>query len=722
MTALRPTLRWAAAVAALMLAHQVAAKAVRDSFFLLVFPATSLPLMVMAAAAVSVAAVPVYAQLLARFGPARLVPAGFLLSAAAHVAEWSQPALTPAVAVVIYLHLAALGSLLLSGFWSLAAEAFDPITARRTYGRIAAAGTLGGIAGGLAAERMAVWLPPGSQLLMLAVLHTACAALTLRTAPETPIGSGARGALGLESLREHPHLKPVALFVVLGTASASILDFLFKSEAAARFDGASLLRFFAIFHVATQTLTFVVQSVATERALVRRGAGDAVSALPISVGAGAAAALLVPALPLFTAARGLETVIRGSLFRSGYELLFSPMRPADKRRAKAFLDVACDRAGDALGAGIVQLLLAAAPAFLVSQLLGVVLVTAVLSAMIGRRLNGLYARQVERRLVDHAEAVVDDLHATGWRTQPSTLALPPPAASAPADMEPAPRVEIDEAMTRLAALRSGRLDAVTRALEAGGPFDTPQLAQIVTLLAWDDARPHAHRALVAHAAHRVGMLVDFLLDQETPFAVRRRLPRVLAELPSQRAVDGLLAGLDDSRFEVRYRCGRALDRILESHPQLTIDASRVYAAVARELHVPASIARSYVVIDPDDGDSNGTLEPVGPRQRNVEYVFSLLATVLPRAPLKAAYRAIHSDDRLLRGLALDFLNGTLPPQLRPSFWALLGADTSSIGQLDASRAADALLESQQQPVTASEPDAPGQSGPTPSATEPSGPR
>src|SRR5690606_40720443 len=71
---------------------------------------------------------------------------------------------------------------------------------------------------------------------------------------------------------------------------------------------------------------------------------------------------------------------------------------------------------------------------------------------------------------------------------------------------------------------------------------------------------------------------------------------------------------------------------------------------------------------------------------------------------------------------LDFLNGTLPPQLRPSFWALLGADTSSIGQLDASRAADALLESQQQPVTASEPDAPGQSGPTPSATEPSGPR
>jgi hypothetical protein len=41
----------------------------------------------------------------------------------------------------------------------------------------------------------------------------------------------------------------------------------------------------------------------------------------------------------------------------------------------------------------------------------------------------------------------------------------------------------------------------------------------------------------------------------------------------------------------------------------------------------------------------------------------LLALILPREPLKIAFQALHTDDQLLRGLALEYLASVLPPSL-----------------------------------------------------------
>ena len=58
-----------------------------------------------------------------------------------------------------------------SGFWLIASERFDPRTAKRRYGHIAGAGTLGGLAGGLLAERLGVWFGVTAVLPFLAVLN-----------------------------------------------------------------------------------------------------------------------------------------------------------------------------------------------------------------------------------------------------------------------------------------------------------------------------------------------------------------------------------------------------------------------------------------------------------------------------------------------------------------------------------------------------------------------
>ena len=56
-----------------------------------------------------------------------------------------------------------------------------------------------------------------------------------------------------------------------------------------------------------------------------------------------------PGLRSIIVARAGEAVFRGSLFRSGYELFYTPIPVSEKRAAKSLIDVGVDRLGDALG-------------------------------------------------------------------------------------------------------------------------------------------------------------------------------------------------------------------------------------------------------------------------------------------------------------------------------------------------------------------------------------
>src|SRR4029453_13618390 len=145
-------------------------------------------------------------------------------------------------------------------------------------------------------------------------------------------------------------------------------------------------------------------------AVRRFGLGQTISSLPGGVGAVATLGLLYPEFPIFIALRGVEAVLRGSFFRSAYELIFRPMGPAEKHRTKTFLDVTCDRLGDAVGAGIVQLMLfttalfTGAAAYLSAELLAVMIGMDAWSLWLASRLDAVYLGVVERRLTAHGEA------------------------------------------------------------------------------------------------------------------------------------------------------------------------------------------------------------------------------------------------------------------------------------------------------------------------------
>lgn len=661
--------------AGLMMAHQVAGKAARDSIYLSTFPASDLPKIVMAAAAAALLLTFLSARAMSAYGPRRVVPAGFLLSALLHTAEWAlQSKASGITAVLVYLHIAGFGAILLSGFWSIANETFDPASAKRFFGRIAGGGTVGGILGGLVAERTAVLMPGSGILLVLAVFHLLCSATLMGSAamagaPAQRLQGGAlddRLSPG-EVLRKAPFLRDLALLVLLGTCSAAFVDYLFKSGAAEAFGkGAPLLRFFAVFYTAIQVVTLVVQTLLTRLSLEKLGLSRTVGSLPLANSALAGAGLLFPAFPVFAAARGAEYALRGSLFRSGYELLYTPVAPAEKRAAKTLIDVAADRAGDAVGAGIIQVLLLLTASFLTTELLGLTLAVSLTAAWVARRLDQKYTGALEQRLLDHAIDLdlndVQDSTTMSAVLRTRTLARPVRSAAKQQAQVQERAEEIDPALAGLMALRSGKVDTVQASLRRRGGFDEIEYPQVVRMLAWDAVAEDARKVLERAGGRVIGLLSDHLLDADESFAVRRRIPRILARDKSERAFRALLSGLSDIRFEVRYQCARALDYMHSRNPELHAPKDLIFRIVAQELRQGEGVLDSRQLLDEPDAERELAFldSEVGRgADKNTEFVVSLLATILPREPLQVAFRAFHSEDRLLKGLAVEYFDSVL---------------------------------------------------------------
>jgi len=160
-------------------------------------------------------------------------------------------------------------------------------------------------------------------------------------------------------------------------------------------------------------------------------------------------------------------------------------------------------------------------------------------------------------------------------------------------------VAADEIVGATTDLRSGDPTRV-RACLKGGKLDPLLAGQVISLLAWNAVSDDTLGALRRIATKIVGELTDALADPERDFAIRRRVARVMAECVSQRGVDGLLMGLENKRFEVRYQSASSLGRIREGRSDFAYSKDRIIAAVLAELRVDQLGWRSRRLVNSDD--------------------------------------------------------------------------------------------------------------------------
>ena len=198
-------------------------------------------------------------------------------------------------------------------------------------------------------------------------------------------------------------------------------------------------------------------------------------------------------------------------------------------------------------------------------------------------------------------------------------------------------------------------------------------AHVIDLLGNDlYARP-AYGALDRMNPRITGQLVDAMLRSDSPVAVRRRIPRLLRKVEDPLAVQGLLRGLGDDEFEVRYRCGHALADLQRARRGLEMSERVIMEAVTREVAADPEqwqLRRHREEGSPDfRSEIDALLEARD--DRNLEHVFTLLSLALDRDAIILSLRALSSYDENLRGTALEYLHNVLPEAVREPLWPRL---------------------------------------------------
>jgi len=642
---------WAGAIAAaLLVAQQVAGKATRDALFLSHYPASALPGLMIASSAVAMAAAFGIAKVFVRRSPRQVLPALVGLHAALLLMQTLLAFTAPSLAaVLVYVQIAATGGTLSSAFWSVVNERFDPWRARQVMRHLGLGAALGGIAGGALAWMGSRAIPVPATLLVIAALNVAALVAIVRFGGET---RGTAGAPRIDPsafaiLKGAPYLRHLAWAVALGAATEAMADYVLKARAAHTIAGGpALMGFFALYHTGMGVAAFAFQWLLVRPGLETLGLAGSVALRPVVVAAASVAAALDPRLWSAALCRGGHEVLSNSLFRSGYELMYTPLPDYQKRATKQLIDVVFDKLGSLAGAAAAF----AAVAMLGSADLALLALTAggslVALALTGRLHRGYIAALEESLRAGRVRLDPEDVVDSTTRLTMAEALLTPGHSTAARRSQTPVRTD-DPLLQRIADLRSGEPDRIRRALqddEDMGPALVPHLA---ALLGRNDFYREALRALRQIAPQATGQLVDILLQASGDRVVRRRVPRVLKAAPSQRAVDGLLLGLADPSPEIRGQCVQVLVTLTARSPQLRVPAEAAFAAARRELESGA----------PPD----------------LEYVFAALSLVLEREPLRMASSALRGPDAALKGTALEYLANVVPAELRALLWAHVGA-------------------------------------------------
>src|SRR5688572_5783171 len=268
------------------------------------------------------------------------------------------------VAVGFYVISLILSILLISQFWTLANDVYDPRQAKRIFGFIGGGASLGGATGAGLTAFLVQTVGSRTMILMAAGVMVACLAIVISIvrreqragmsdASKTGEEEGVSGGEAIRLLRSSRHLQIISLVIAFGAMSSYIVDQQ-VNMAVAEFKGAegkdSMAAFLAQIIVYLSLIGFVIQVTLTSRIHRVLGIGFALLMLPVSMAGAAAMILFNRALWAPSVGRIVDTSIRYTIDKTSREVLFLPLPAELKYRAKPFIDVTMDRLAKGVGA------------------------------------------------------------------------------------------------------------------------------------------------------------------------------------------------------------------------------------------------------------------------------------------------------------------------------------------------------------------------------------
>ena len=260
----------------------------------------------------------------------------------------------------LYVWTGLLGSLAVLQFWMVLGELYTLGEAKRLYSLVWTGSLLGATTGAAVARILSTRAPATSLVLAAAIVLAVTAlgpALALGRAEGQGVKRPPAGASlgeGLRLLRGDAYLRALAVLVLVSTVALTLADYVFKSVVARTIPAGAARQLLRRLLHAPEPARRSARSSWPAAGCSGRSACTARSgccpsliflgASGLALGGGLAAALLM---------KGTDGALRNSLHRTGTELLFVPLAPGVRARAKPLVDIVGQRGGQAIASVLI---------------------------------------------------------------------------------------------------------------------------------------------------------------------------------------------------------------------------------------------------------------------------------------------------------------------------------------------------------------------------------
>ncbi|MBI1754326.1 MAG: MFS transporter [Acidobacteria bacterium] len=334
--------------------------------------ADKLPWLMTGTLLVMVLANPAFATLVSKLPRRRFIPLAYRFFAVNMLAFFLAFRFLPhhggaALGYGFYIWLSVFNLFVVSVFWGFMSDVWSEGQGKRLFGFIATGGTLGAIAGaaltgvltkGFALGAMKVKVDPLSLLLVSALTLEAAVFCVKRLMVVFHVGEEAHGAKepgpgpleGLRLIATSRYLQLICLYILLYTITSTFLYLQQGSIVERTFAGtAARTAAFARIDLWVNVLTLVTQVLLTGRLITALGIPAVLSILPVLTLAGFGALWAWSTFGVMALFQVLRRGLHYALDRPAREILYIPLGPEERYKAKPFIDTFIYRGGDMMG-------------------------------------------------------------------------------------------------------------------------------------------------------------------------------------------------------------------------------------------------------------------------------------------------------------------------------------------------------------------------------------
>ena len=313
---------------------------VRDAVFLTQFDKSYLPVMFITIAVVMAGVIALYKKLTAGQDQIFVISiSGALFSVSLFLLQSN---LSGLFIPVLYIWMEVVTILSIFQFWILAGEIFNARQAKRIFTLLGAGGSFAGMGAGFGIKPFVSTF--GSEnLLFLTIFFIGISvvmAQMLRPFRMSRKSKKVNSKPVAKSKTEfEPYLKSIALLIGLAAFVSKIIDYQFKMMAADAFPNQNdLVSFFGTYYMSTGAATLIMQFFVTGFILTRFGILAGLLVLPIFLAIGSSGFLAIGTLSAVFIAKFSDQVFKFSTNNAVQEILWLPVAPEKKKRAKPIID------------------------------------------------------------------------------------------------------------------------------------------------------------------------------------------------------------------------------------------------------------------------------------------------------------------------------------------------------------------------------------------------